>query len=152
MSRATAERWVVISAVVTLGIYAYRRLAGAPAAPGGLANIINQKPPVKLGQFTTAWGFTYLIIAVMAEAAPGLGGGFAILVMTGDLLANIGNVLGQVQQQEKQQEKAPATVVGVAQPGTPQAAAQAQTAARVATSIHYVPGTSAGGVTGAGRF
>jgi hypothetical protein len=101
MSRSTAERWVVISAIVTLGIYAYRRLAGDPAQPGKLANIVSQKPPVPLGQFATAWGFTYLIIAVMAEAAPGLGGGFAILVMTSDLLANAGSLLSEVAKQEQ---------------------------------------------------
>jgi hypothetical protein len=151
VSRGTAERWVVISAVITLGIYAYRRLAGAPAAPGKLANIVSQKPPVPLGQFATAWGFTYLIVATMAEAAPGLGGGFAILIMTADLLANAGNIITEVQQQEQQQQ--PTTVATTAAPGGARAAAQTRLSSRIAGTVHYVPGTSAGGAAaGTGRF
>jgi predicted membrane-bound mannosyltransferase len=161
VSRATAERWVVISAVVTLGIYAYRRFAGGPqtfAITGNLANLVSQKPPPPLGQFATAWGFVYLIIAVMAEAAPGLGGGFAILVMTGDLLANTGNVIAEVQQQQQpqqqqQQQQQPTTAATTAAPGSARTAAQTRSSARIAGTVHYVPGTAAGGAAaGTGRF
>jgi hypothetical protein len=112
----------VISAVITLGIYAYRRLAGDGAAPGKLTNVVSQKPPVPLGQFATAWGFTYLIVSVMAEAAPGLGGGFAILIMTADLLANAGQLLSTVAKQE-------------ASPTIAKAAAQAAAAPRGTTPL-----------------
>jgi hypothetical protein len=99
MSPSTAERWVVISAVVTAGVYLYRVLGGGPTAKASNPRqLISGKPPPPLGQFATAWGVVYLVIALMAEAAPGLGGGFAILVMTGDLLANTPALAGQVKQ------------------------------------------------------
>jgi hypothetical protein len=98
MSRDTAERWVAISAVAVLVVYAYQRIAGKqPTTTGAKAVATSQAP---FGQFITAWGFTFLVIAGMAEAAPGLGGGFAILVMTADLLANTPGLVGSVKKQE----------------------------------------------------
>lgn len=91
MDRATAERWTIISALTVAAIYAYRRLV-EPASPGSLKNVVGSGNPVPLGQFATAWGVTFFVISLLATASPGLGGSFAILVMTGDLLANTGPV------------------------------------------------------------
>jgi hypothetical protein len=99
MSQGTAERWVVISALVVAGVYAYRRIV-EPVQTGNLKNIIGIGNPVPLGQFATAWGTMYLVIAIMASAAPGLGGGFAILVMTGDLLTNTANLTADLNKQQ----------------------------------------------------
>ena len=99
MDNSTAERWVVVSALTVGGIYAYRRLT-EPAQPGGLKNIVGVGPPVPLGQFATAWGFTFLVVGIMATASPGLGGSFAILIMTADLLTNTANLTADVAKQQ----------------------------------------------------
>lgn len=91
MSSDTAERWVVISALTVIGIYAYRRLI-EPVQKGGLKNIVGIGNPVPLGQFATAWGVTFLILSFIATASPGVGGSLSILVMTGDILANGGQI------------------------------------------------------------
>lgn len=96
MNKATAERWVTISALLVAGVYAYRRLTEATSQPVTLKKLVGIGNPVPLGAFATAWGFTFLVIAVMAEAAPGLGGAFAILIGTSDLLTNSSSVFGDV--------------------------------------------------------
>lgn len=69
-----ADQWIIASAAVTGGIYAYLKWRGAQTAP----------VPV----FVTAWGVVYVTLSLMALPAPGLGAGFAMLVMVSDLLAN----------------------------------------------------------------
>jgi hypothetical protein len=105
MDQATAERWVTISALVVLGVYAYRRVR-QPAQPGSLKNVFGAGAPVPLGQFVTAWGVTYLVIAIMASASPGLGGSFAVLVMTADLLNNMSGLTAAIKAGETQQPQA----------------------------------------------
>jgi hypothetical protein len=100
VDKSTAERWVVISALVVIAVYTYRRIT-EPAQPGGIANIVGLGTPVPLGQFATAWGFVYFMIALVTEAAPGLGGSFAILVATGDVLANAPAILPDITKQEQ---------------------------------------------------
>lgn len=99
MNHADAQRAITVSAVVVAGVYAYRRLTET-AQSGSLKNIIGLGNPVPLGQWMTAWGFTFLVIALMGEADPGLGGSFAILVATGDLLANTASLTTDVGKQE----------------------------------------------------
>jgi hypothetical protein len=99
MDRAGAQRAVTISAVIVVGVYAYRRLTET-ASSGSLKNIVGIGNPVPLGQFMTAWGFTFLMCALMAEADPGLGGSFAILIATGDLLTNTAAITSDVGKQE----------------------------------------------------
>jgi hypothetical protein len=97
VNRSTAEHWVVISAVVTAGVYFYRLITEGSSPPATLKRTAGAgSPPVPVGAFATAWGFTYLIVALIAEAAPGLGGAFAILIMAGDLLANGSEVFKDV--------------------------------------------------------
>jgi hypothetical protein len=97
MSADTAERWVVVSAAATAGIYFYRQFTEGSSPPATLKRVAGVgKPPVPLGAFATAWGFTYLVLAMMASAAPGLGGGFAILIMTADFLTNANSVFTDV--------------------------------------------------------
>lgn len=98
MDKGTAERWVTISALVVIGMYAYRRLV-EPAQTGKLKNVIGVGTPVPLGQFATAWGFTFLVVSIMAEAAPGFGGAFAILIATSDFLTNSSSLFADVTQQ-----------------------------------------------------
>lgn len=104
MDQATAERWVVISAALVAGIYGYRRITepvAAPTAGGKVKAAIGLGNPLPLGAFVTAWGFTYLVVSILASANPGLGGSFAMLIATGDFLTNATSVLGDVAKQER---------------------------------------------------
>lgn len=83
-----SERWVVISAVIVAGIYAYRRSTETPAATATLKGVAGSGPPVALGAFVTAWGCVFLVISIMASADADLGKAFAILVAAGDLVVN----------------------------------------------------------------
>ena len=127
MSRDSAQRWVVISALLVAGVYGYRRIT-EPVQPGKLSNILGIGELVPLGQFATAWGFTYLVVAIMAEAAPGLGGAFAILIAAADFLANTGSAVADIGKAESGKLKATtlnfgATALSSAAPAAQQAAA-----------------------------
>jgi hypothetical protein len=101
MSGESSERWVVISAILVAGIYAYRRLTEAATSPVSLKTLIGAGSPVALGAFVTAWGFTFLIVSIMQTAAPGLGAAFAVLIATGDLLTNGPQIFSDVLTHEK---------------------------------------------------
>jgi hypothetical protein len=100
MNQETAERWVVISAFTVAAVYAYRRFTEPSAPPATAKKLLGIGGLPPLGAFATAWGFVYLVVAAMAEAAPGLGGGFAILIATADLLTNSAGLFADVGQQE----------------------------------------------------
>lgn len=108
MDRASAEQWTTISALGVVGIYGYRRLT-EPAEKGSLKNVLGIGNPVPLGQFITAWGFTFLVVAGMTAAAPEFGGAFAILILTSDFLANASNLTADVTANE---QPAPGTAHG----------------------------------------
>lgn len=94
MSKEGAERAVVISALIVFGVYFYRHITEGTTNPssttpsGGVSQLIGLGTPANIGKFVTAWGLVFFMLSLAAEAAPGLGGSFAILVATGDLLAN----------------------------------------------------------------
>ena len=90
MTTQGAEKAITTSALMVAGVYIYRRLTeGSGTATGTkTAQLLGQGSPPSVGTFITAWGAAYLIMAIMATASPGLGGGFAILAATGDLLSN----------------------------------------------------------------
>lgn len=138
MDRDTAERWVIISALTVAAVYAYRRLV-EPASSGSIKNVAGAGNPVPLGQFATAWGVTFFIISLVATASPPLGGSFAILVMTGDLLANTGAVTkdinGHLTGVAATTKTAQAAVNGLASTATT-AGTAAQNRAAAGTSTH----------------
>lgn len=82
MTSAGAEQWVIASAVTTAGLYGYLRWRGQSKASTEV--------------FVTAWGVVYVTLSVMTLASPGLGAGFAILVMAADLLANLEGVAAEI--------------------------------------------------------
>jgi hypothetical protein len=89
VTKAGAEKAVIISALVTAGVYTYRRLSeDTTSVSKGVSALFNVGAPAAFGEFVTAWGFSFFVIALIASAAPTLGGSFAILVLVGDLLAN----------------------------------------------------------------
>ena len=73
-----AQSAVSVSAVVVAGVYAYRKLA----APAGA------KPPPPTAHFAIGFGLVYFTLALVAQAAPSLGGMLAVLIAGGDLLTN----------------------------------------------------------------
>jgi hypothetical protein len=137
MTDSQAEKWVVSSALVVAGIYAYRRLTEKPTSPPVTAKQIagvGQLPP--LGPWTTAWGFTFLVVALVATAAPELGAAFAVLIAVGDLMTNAQSIMADVGVQEgaKASSSSPAYPAGTA------------TAAAIAATGHD-PSLSQAGVT-----
>src|SRR5215469_2588832 len=101
MSHDTAQRWVTISAVTVAGIYAYRRLTEGSGPPATIPKLMGIGELPQLGAWATAWGFCYLVVAAIAEASPPLGGSFAILIMTADILTNSSNLFSDVSKQQK---------------------------------------------------
>lgn len=103
MSPSTAERAITISALIVGATYIYRRLTEGQGAnqPGtaGVKQLAGQGSPPGTARFITAYGFTFLVISMMAAASPGLGGAFAMLVTAGDLLGNATQVAADVNQQ-----------------------------------------------------
>jgi hypothetical protein len=75
MNQQQAQTAVSVSAVLVAGMYAYRKLT-------------ESKPSSSTGHFVIGYGFTFLTLSVLAQAAPALGGMFAVLVATGDVLVN----------------------------------------------------------------
>jgi hypothetical protein len=96
MSPASAERWVVISAALVAGIYAYRRIAEPTAPATGVRSFAGEGSPPPLGSWATAWGVTFLGVSIMAAVAPGLGGTFAILIAAVDFLGNAQNLFHDI--------------------------------------------------------
>ena len=98
MTADTAERWVVVSAALVAGIYAYRRIAEPTAPATGVGSFAGEGSPPPLGSWATAWGITFLGVAIMASVAPGLGGAFAALIATVDFLGNAQNLFKDIGQ------------------------------------------------------
>lgn len=100
MTREGAETAITGSALVVIGIYTFRRISEPDTATlrkGAVASqLAGVGKPIPLGQFAVGWGFTFLVVSLLAQASPKLGGTFAILVATGAVLGNGQSVLGDV--------------------------------------------------------
>ena len=94
MSDDQAQQWVVISAAIVLGVYAYRRVTESVSDQASLKSIVGLANPAPLGSFVTAWGFTFLVVSILATVNPRLGGSFAILIATSDFLTNAPALFG----------------------------------------------------------
>lgn len=93
MTREGAESAVTASALIVGGIYVFRRLSETDVqltSSSGLRlkQLAGAGPVMPAGPFVTGWGFTFLVISLMAQAAPDLGGSFALLVAAGAVLGN----------------------------------------------------------------
>lgn len=100
MTADQAEQAVVVSAVVTSGIYFYRKLTAdaLPAAGGSAAGSAGRtvgallphrgEQVAPVGRFLIGFAFAYMIISVVTMFAPGFGAMLAILLATGSVLAN----------------------------------------------------------------
>lgn len=88
MSRDSAERAIMTSALVVAIIYAYRRL-DEPTSPGATINrLVGAGSPVNFAAWATAWGTVFFMLTLVAEVMPGPAGAFAILTATSDVLVN----------------------------------------------------------------
>jgi amino acid transporter len=97
MSRAGAERALTTSALVVFGVYFYRLLTeGHSSSGGGVLQLGGRGAPPNVGRFITGWGFAFLVLAVITEAAPAFGGSLSILVAAGDVLSNADQVTRDV--------------------------------------------------------
>lgn len=106
MNTDQARRYVVLSALVVGGVWAYRRYKEGPAS-------VMQAP-----EFLVAWGATFFVLAVLSEPAPRFAGMMAILVGTGDLLANGAEISKLTQQGLKATQQASKTASKTASKGT----------------------------------
>lgn len=90
MTAQGADRAITTSALIVAGIYTYRRLTEGTGSPKGskAAQLLGQGSPPSIGVFITAWGTAFLIMAIMAQASPGLGGAFAITTAVADVFSN----------------------------------------------------------------
>lgn len=86
MNGQQAQSAVTLSAFVVASVFAYRKLTAGSS--GSAPNT---------GHFVIGFGFTYITLSIIAQAAPELGGMFAVLVAVGDLLANGTALIGDLQ-------------------------------------------------------
>lgn len=80
MNRLEAQTAVTLSAFWVAAIFAYRKLSEPVTAA--------TPAPSSTAHFVIGFGFTYVLLSIVAQVAPPLGGMFAVLVATGDTLAN----------------------------------------------------------------
>lgn len=98
MTESAAEKAILTSALMVAAIYAYRLLTeGSSPTTGKMGALTGQGSPPPIGTFITAWGATFLVLAVITEISPSLGGSFAILVAAGDFIGNSAQVAKDVQ-------------------------------------------------------
>lgn len=117
MTREQAETAVAGSALIVGGIYSYRKLVESslnqtPKTSNRFARELGYGPPPPVGRFITAWGFVYILIALVAQASPNLGGSFAVLLATGDILGN-GVALADDVQAQLGRSRSPDTAGGI---------------------------------------
>ncbi len=74
-----AQSAVSISAFLVAAVYGYRKLTESATGSTTVAPV---------GHFLVGFGFAYISLSVVAQFAPELGGMFAVLVATADILAN----------------------------------------------------------------
>lgn len=94
MDRNGGQRWLITSATVVGGVYAYTKWQG--------------ETETTVQEFVTAWGCVYFILALITEASPQFGGAFSILVMVSDLLDNAPKLTSLVQQGQIPTQQTPA--------------------------------------------
>jgi hypothetical protein len=89
VNRAGAQTAVALSAFWVALLFGYRKLATGA--------IVDPKQIPSTAHFLIGFGFTYIVLAMIAQAAPPAGGMFAVLVATGDTLANGQAIFADVQ-------------------------------------------------------
>lgn len=88
MSRDSAERAVITSALVVAIIYAYRRLQEPAQSGATVKRLAGVGAPVNFSAWATAWGTVFFMLSIVSEFAPGPAGAFAILTAVSDTMVN----------------------------------------------------------------
>jgi len=112
MTKEQAETTITLSALVTSGIYFYRRLvegesntAQSKHAAETTARALGSGPVLPLGQWIPAAGVTFLGLALLGAASPSVGGAAALLVGTGAVLGNGVALMADLNASQPQQGK-----------------------------------------------
>lgn len=108
MSTDQAQSAVSLSAFVVAVVFGYRKLV-EQGVQGG-----SGVPTT--GHFVIGFGFTYVLLSLLAQGAPALGGMLAVLVATGDLLANGKPLVDDVTKALKATQTAGASRAGASSP------------------------------------
>src|SRR5581483_6745728 len=84
-SPAQAQKWVLMSAFITLAVYVVRRLTEAEASPAPATNaaraFLGQGSPPNTAQWLIAWSTSMMGLAILAAIAPELAGALAMLTV-----------------------------------------------------------------------
>jgi|HubBroStandDraft_4_1064222.scaffolds.fasta_scaffold09567_8 hypothetical protein len=108
MSQSQAENAVVISALVTGGLYGYRYFTEGPSTSTGKESLAEKGyitkykafygfgPVLPLHSWIPAAGITYLGLSILAAASPQVGGSASVLVGAGAFLGNAKAVFADV--------------------------------------------------------
>lgn len=93
MNQQQAETAVTGSALVVGAIYLFRRFSEVDVqltnAHGlRLKQLAGVGPVLPAGTFIVGWGFTFLVLSLVAQIKPTIGGNFSILVALGSVLGN----------------------------------------------------------------
>lgn len=91
---ARAQRWIIVTAVLTAVIYTFRRLVEptTPSSTGStrpsLARLAGSGPPAPLEQWAVSYTVAFLGLAILALGAPELAASLALMMLAGNLLTN----------------------------------------------------------------
>lgn len=95
MTQTQGENAITLSALVTAGVYFYRRAvegeSGAPSSKHVVetyTRAFGSGPVLPLGQWLPAAGAVFIGLALLGAASPKVGGTAAVLVATGAALGN----------------------------------------------------------------
>lgn len=91
MSTATAFGLIGLSAMILGGLYLWRWTTSkgstvSVTTPSGLIGLGGLLDPLK---FLIAWGFGFLILAVIGQLIPPLGGGLALMIIVTSVAGNL---------------------------------------------------------------
>ena len=116
-SRKQAEGAVLVSSLIVVSLWGYRKLIepvsgpapGASKTEPTIAKLIGAEPkPAGTAQFAVAFGFVFFTLSVTAMAAPELATAFAILVAVGYTLSNGASVFTDITNQVSEKTAQPA--------------------------------------------
>jgi hypothetical protein len=113
-SRKNAEGTVLVASLVVAAVWAYRKLIEGSSVASktnepALRKVIGlEAKPANTAQFAVAFGFTFFTLSIGAMAAPELASAMAILIATGDVLANGASVFTDISAQVSEKTKPPA--------------------------------------------
>lgn len=82
MSRSGAQTAVVLAMFWVAVVFGYRKLT----EPVTASNAVKAVPST--AHFLIGWMFTAVVLSMLAQGAPAVGGGLAVLVATGDTMVN----------------------------------------------------------------